>query len=289
MTGFGCGTAVGKGIKVAVELSSVNKKQLDVYLRLPRELHVLEPQVQALVQKRVSRGRIHGEVQVQFSGALRRNAVRVDRQLAEGCVAELRRTANKLGLKDDLGASTLLKFPQIVTLEESQMDTELIGGVVLRAFDKALRALVAMRNAEGKELRADLVKRLNLLAKGLKVICRCAPAVAARYQRDLKARIAEAGFALPDDDGRLLKEIAFFADRSDVTEETTRLHSHILQGHQLLQSREPVGRALDFLAQEMFREINTIGSKANDSDIIKEVIAFKTELERFREQVQNIE
>lgn len=289
MTGHGRGTASASGILVSVEVSSVNRKQLDVSIGLPRSLSALEPRVQEEVQKWLSRGRVTGEVDVQLSAAARREAVCVDAELAGAYLGELRRAAKKLRLDDDFRGSALLSLPDVVRYEQPVASSDEAWPLVEKALKQALERLLKMREREGKALQKDMAGRLSGISATVARIRRFAPMVSTRYAEKLRARLREAGFMAETGDERLLKEVALFADRSDVTEEMTRLESHVAQAHKLMESSEPVGRSLDFLVQEMFREANTIGSKANDGDMVKEVVGLKAEVERIREQVQNIE
>ncbi len=288
MTGFGEGTATGSGIRVAVELSSVNRKQLDIHISLPRNLITLDAQLQQLVRGEFSRGRVSGIVRVDAAdGSM--GAVRIDHRLAAAYVEGIRKTAQKLKLADDLGAESICGLPGVVTVEQEEMDADHVSAVLGEATTKALRGMARMRLAEGKALEKDLRERLGLLDELLKSIRKSAPAVVSGYREKLFGRLADAGLQDLASDERVVKEIALFADRCDISEELTRLKSHLSQARKLLRSPGPVGRTLDFLCQELFREINTISSKANEVGITRSVVAFKTELERIREQVQNIE
>lgn len=290
MTGRGTGAAAGRLARVEVELSSVNRKQLDVDVGLPRFLAPFESRIQEQIQRVVSRGRVAGEVRVVWAEAAQASGARVDLGLARAAVSALRAAAKKLDLPDDLNASALLALPGIVAFEHGPRDLEGLEPTVVQALDAALSKLRAMRKKEGAALGRDLRARLATLRNETAKIAGRAPAVAEIYRANLLKRIAE---ALPETDlagdERLLKEVALFADKTDVTEELVRLDSHFQQAADLLKTGGVVGRTLDFLVQEMGREINTIGSKANDGEIARRVIACKAELERFREQVQNIE
>ena len=290
MTGRGTGAAAGRLARVEVELSSVNRKQLDVDVGLPRFLASFESRVQELVQGRVSRGRVSGEIRVTWAEAAQAAGARVDLGLARATVAALRAAAKKLGLPDDLKASALLALPGLVSFEHGERDLEALWPAVRKALEAALAKLQAMRRKEGAALGRDLRGRLATLRTLAGEIAERAPGVAETYRANLLKRIGEAlpGTDLAGDE-RLLKEVALFADKADVTEELVRLDSHFRQAAGLLKTGGVVGRALDFLVQEMGREINTIGSKANDGEIARRVVAGKAELERFREQVQNIE
>jgi uncharacterized protein (TIGR00255 family) len=289
MTGYGRGVAAGKGLHVEVEVSSVNRKQLDVNLNLPGPLRMLESRIQDEIAKSLSRGRVIVEVAVRGSERLKREAIRVNEDLARAYVQELRKTAKRLQITDDLHISRLMNLPGVLHYEPLDDDIEKVWPVLSKALTKALQEILRMRLREGTALQKDLEHRLSILRGIVKKIMVMSPHTARKYRDALKARLAQAGLNVPLEDERVLKEVVLFADRSDVTEETTRLDSHFKQARELLRSKEPAGRALDFLSQEMNREINTIGSKANDKDIAALVVSFKAELERMREQVQNIE
>lgn len=289
MTGFGCGEAASGGITVVVELSSVNRKQFDLRLNLPRPLATLESQMAKLVRTRVSRGCVKGTVRVSTAGKARRDAVRIDMDAATAYVKALREAGRDLDLVDDLSLNTLARLPEVVCFQDMTEASGKIGGVVKRALQDALKQLVAMREAEGDTLVQDLEKRFAKLEKRAVQIQRLAPNVPVRYRKALKTRIAKADLGVSVSDEQLAREIVVFADRCDISEELVRLTSHFKQASKLMRRREPAGRAFDFLCQELLREINTIGSKANDAALSRHVISFKTELECIREQVQNIE
>ena len=290
MTGRGTGAAAGRVARVEVELSSVNRKQLDVEVGLPRFLAAWESRVQEQIRGAVARGRVTGEIRVAWTEAAQASGVRVDLGLARAQAGALRAAAEKLGLRDDLQATDLLTLPGVVVVEHGARDLAALAPVLEKALAAALANLQGMRKKEGAALGRDLRARLGVLRKLAGEIGARAPGVAEAYRENLRRRIEAAlpGTDLAGDE-RLLKEVALFADRSDITEELVRLASHLEQAEGLLKAGGVVGRTLDFLVQEMGREINTMGSKANDGEITRRVIAGKAELERFREQVQNIE
>ncbi|MFH0881017.1 MAG: YicC/YloC family endoribonuclease [Lentisphaerota bacterium] len=290
MTGYGRGAAVENGLRIEVELSSVNRKQLDVCVSLPKSLSLFESRVFDLVHHQVSRGRVTGEVILSRSSRNKARGIRVDHELAKAYLHALRDGASKLGLKDDFSGHLLLDLPDVLVYEERIADLEALWPLLEKALKQAVDQLIQMRRKEGSNLKKELESQLKQLAAYLTVIRRHAPAVAKLFRKNLLARLEQAGLTgtkVPDE--RLLKEIALFADRSDISEEMTRLDSHLGQASELLKKSESVGRTLDFLVQEMLREINTIGSKANDGLIARQVVLFKAELERIREQVQNLE
>jgi uncharacterized protein (TIGR00255 family) len=290
MTGYGRGASRLDGVSVEVEISSVNRKQLDLLVNLPRTLQVLEPRVVDEVGRALTRGRVTIDVRLTRLPHHPTVSVVLNEALAEEYVGKLKQAARKLDVHDDLGLSHLLALPDVLTIRHVEEDVDLLWPTMKAALGQALTRLVRMRTAEGRALGKDLAVRFAALASRVVEIERSAPGVAARYRAQLIQRLREAGlneeqFA----EDRLLREVILFADRVDIAEEITRLKSHLDQAKKQLRSSEAVGRALDFLAQEMFREINTIGSKANDAGIVREVVEFKAELERIREQVQNIE
>jgi len=289
MTGYGCGRTVGSGMRIEVELWSVNRKQLNIRVNLPRMLAATEPDIHAAIQKRIARGQVTGEIKLSPCGAARQSAVRVDEELAKAYLLKLRSTAAKLGLSDNLSADLLLKLPQVVLYEPPDIAGDECVAAVHRALDKALRQLVGMRRREGRALQEDITARLDVLAEKTADICRRAPLATVKYRDTLLERLRRAGLSGNDTDDRLFREIAQYAERCDIAEELTRLNSHLKQARKLLRTAPPVGRTFDFLAQEMFREINTVASKVNDGNISGKAVDFKAELERLREQVQNIE
>jgi len=288
MTGYGRGSRSRQGLSVTVEISSVNRKQLDIVPSLPRGLNHLESRMADEVGRHISRGRLSLDVQVKWSERARRSAVRIDDDLVSSYVAALRSAARKHGLQGDLSMRDLLALPDVLHFADPAADVEQIWSLLQPALVAALKDLNRMRNREGRTLERDISGRIALLKKILNRIQKEAPGVVERYRIALMGRIKMAGIT-PVEDERLMREVILFADKSDITEEITRLESHLDQALNMTRSKEATGRAMDFLAQEMFREINTIGSKANDGTILLNVVAFKAELERIREQVQNIE
>ncbi len=290
MTGYGWGEAAQNGFKVTVELSSVNRKQSEISVNLPRELEVLEAQIRDELNKRVARGRVTARVALHAGEDKPATAPRINKSIAKAYARELRALARELKLAGEVTLDLVVRAPGVVEADSDAPDAEDFWPSVEKALRPALEMLVAMREKEGAHLRVDLVKRVELMRKAAKRVAQRAPQVQQRYREQLLARIRSAGLeAAQIEEERVLKEVIFFADRSDITEEITRLQSHFKQFDDCVNSREPVGRALDFLAQEMNREINTIGSKANDELISREVVTLKTELEKFREQAQNVE
>ena len=290
MTGYGWGECSQDGFKMAVELSSVNRKQSEISINLPRELEVLEAQVRDEINRRIARGRLTCRVNLHAAEGRESARVRVNKPLAAAYARELRALARSLKLQDDLSLDHLVRAPGVLETDGELGDAEGFWPAVNKALQQALVMLVKMRAREGTALRKDLAARIDLMRKAVARVRKEAPLVQKRYREQLLTRLQSAGLAeLQIDEERLLKEVVLFADRSDISEELTRLQSHFQQFDDCLKSGEPVGRQLDFLAQEMNREINTIGSKANDGAISRDVVVLKTELEKFREQAQNVE
>lgn len=290
MTGYGWGEDADEGFKITVELSSVNRKQSEISVNLPRELEVLEAQIRDQINRSVARGRITARVSLHAGEGMEAACVHVNRALARAYANELNRLAKELKLTGSLSLDTLMRAPGVLQTNEELADAEDFWPSVQRALTKALDMLVKMRVREGANLRKDLAQRMGVMEKSVARVKKEAPLVQKRYREQLLERIKAAGLNGPTlEDERLIKEVVYFADRSDISEEITRLESHFQQFHDCVKAAEPVGRTLDFLAQEINREVNTIGSKANDARISREVVILKTELEKFREQAQNVE
>lgn len=289
MTGYGRGECARGGYKFMVELNSVNRKQSDIMINLPKELIELEPRMRDEINAKLSRGRVNGVVVYQRAKTNTDDHVELDVELAEAYVKSIRKLQAKLKLTGPVSLDTVLNAPGVLRLAERGIVADEVWPSVKAALDKALAQLIKMREKEGRHLAADLSARLDVLAAGAATIRQRAPVAVSRFRETLQARIKEAGLDLPLDDDRLVKEVVFFADRSDISEELTRLDSHLQQFRDNLKSAEPVGRALDFLSQEINRELNTIGSKASSVEIAQEVVKLKAELEKIREQAQNIE
>ena len=290
MTGYGRGECSQNGFKITVELSSVNRKQGEISVALPREMEMLEAQIRDIINQYVSRGRLTARVSLHAGGSKLSARMHLNVPLAKAYSRELTRLAAQLKLPGPVTLDQLARAPGVFQTDEQIVEEKDFWPAVKRALKGALTMLVKMRQREGQHLAQDLGKRITLMRKASVRIQKQAPEVARRYRQQLLDRIKEAGLQAPgEDDDRLLKEVVYYADRSDISEELTRLTSHFKQFDDCVRSAEPVGRTLDFLAQEMNREVNTIGSKANDSVISREVVTLKAELEKFREQAQNVE
>ncbi len=290
MTGYGRGDCSKDGFKVTVELSSVNRKQTEISVNLPRGLELLEAQIRDVINRHIARGRVTVRVSLHAGAGQGSARMHVNVPLARAYARELNRLSRQLQLPGPVTLDQVARAPGVLQTPEELAVEENFWPAVEKALKRALSQLVKMREREGTHLAQDLAKRVAVMRKATAHVAKHAPAVAERYRRQLIERIKSAGLEAPGvEDERLLKEVVYFADRSDISEELTRLQSHFQQFEDGRRSREPVGRMLDFLAQEMNREINTIGSKANDSLISREVVTLKAELEKFREQAQNVE
>jgi uncharacterized protein (TIGR00255 family) len=290
MTGYGRGECARDGFKITVELSAVNRRQPEISVNLPRELEMLESPVRDAINAQVARGRVTARIGIHAADGKSSARAHINLPLAKAYATELARLAKSLKISGEVSLDQILRAPGVFQTDEELVDAESIWPVVEKALKQALAALVKMREREGAHLAEDLALRIGVMRQSAGKIQKQAPVTAENYRKHLLDRIKSAGIEnVAPDDERLLKEVVVFADRSDITEELTRLQSHFQQFDDCRKSKEPVGRTLDFLAQEMNREINTIGSKANDAVISREVVTLKAELERFREQAQNVE
>ena len=288
MTGFGTGRAVAGDEELVVEVKSVNHKFCEVKARLPRELAALETAVVRRVKDRIARGSLDVTVKRSRSAAVGLVPV-VDTALAQEYRRAFAQLAAATGLPDSTTVKDLAALPNVVRLEEPQLDLAQVTHALDAAVDQALAALEAMRVVEGKAIEKDLLSRLELVARSVGEVARLGPPTIDDYRARLSERLAELTRGLPVDPQRLAQEVAFFAERCDVAEELTRLSSHLEQFRQLCAAPEPAGRKLDFLVQEMHREVNTTGSKSANAQVASLVVQLKAELERVREQVQNVE
>ncbi len=285
MTGHGRGDAAVKGLRAVVECFSVNRKQGEVSVATARELSWLEPHVREEVLKRVARGKV--QVSVVVERATGQAARLIDDRRAAEFLRQARLLQKKLGLTGEISLQTVLSAPGV--LKPDTEDNQDVLPAVKKALAAALDDLLVMREREGVHLQKELVRcaaRMTTLVRKVRTL---APKVPTRHRENLHRRLAGANLPVDLLDARLATEIALFAERCDITEELTRLDSHLAQLREILQSKTPIGRTLEFLTQEMGREWNTTGSKANDSGISRLVVEAKAELDRLREQLANIE
>jgi len=288
MTGYGRVEAIYDGRNIVVEAKSVNHRFLEIALRLPAALYPLEMEYKKKIGERFKRGRIDVSIRLEGEGA-DNFKVNLNMEVARAYYDTLTRLKNEFDIQEPVSLRTLISFRDIFTPPaETQLETDFLNQVEVN-LQEALSMLVNMRQDEGIALFSDMQMRLRAIGETIETIRLRAPQVVLEYQKRLSDRIKEltAGFDL--DAARLAQEVAMMADRCDITEEIVRMHSHIGQFEALLQSDEAEGRKIDFLLQEMNREINTIGSKGNDAEIARQVIEAKSELGKLREQAQNIE
>lgn len=288
MTGYGRAETADAERRVVVEVRSVNHRFSEVVIRMPKELGPLEERIRGLVQAKVSRGRVDVSVIREAFGG-RRRRVEVDRELAVAYYSKLKELGETLGLRSQAKLDLIARLPDVFVIAEVPEDLERLWETLAPVVDQALVDMSAMREREGSRLRTDLVARLQIIEDHTAAIEERAPQTIEEYRRRLADRVREILPGVEIDEGRLATEVVLFAERSNVTEEIVRLKSHLAQMRQSLDQSDAVGRRLDFLLQEMNREINTIGSKASDGQVAKVVIEVKSELEKIREQVQNIE
>ncbi|MGZ5019287.1 MAG: YicC/YloC family endoribonuclease [Chthoniobacterales bacterium] len=288
MTGYGRGEVDHDGMKFSVELNSVNRKQSEIVINAPREFAELEPRIRQTINEKLSRGRTTVLIasQVGTNGDRR---LALDTRLARSYHDAMHALQKELNAPGEITINAILQAPGVMRFSENNLDAKEIWPVLEHALNDALAELIKMRQREGKHLAKDLIHRLKVIRREIKSVRALFPDVVKRYRAALFERIEKAGLDLSLDDERLLKEVSLFADRSDVSEELTRLESHLAQFAHHLRKNEPVGRTLEFITQEIARELNTLGAKANDAAISTHVVACKAELEKIREQIQNLE
>lgn len=288
MTGYGKGVSKRDGKTITIEIKTVNHRFLDCNIKLPRNFLFVEDRVKKAVSSAISRGHVDLYLTYEQSST-DEGAYTVDMELANNYLTAVRQLENGTGLANDVTLSTLLRVGDIVTRQQSVEDEDLLAEMTLEAASEALVNLKVMREKEGQSQKADIASKLGTIEACLDRIKEFAPKVVEDYRALLNARIAEVVEPSLVDKQRLATEVALYADHCAIDEEITRLSTHISNMRSLLEATEPVGRKMDFLVQEFNRETNTIGSKANDMRITKEVLAIKNEIEKIREQAANIE
>jgi len=289
MTGFGRGEYLVDGREYSVEIKTINHRYLDISVRLPRQYSFFEDYTRKAIAKVISRGKV--DVSIQFSNfGNELKQVSFDEKLIKIYLNEASLLEEKLGIKNDLSFCRVLQLPEVVKVEVSENEEELIKEYSV-ALNKALEKLKIMREVEGSNLKNDIINKYNNLLLIMGKIEEKSKAVVKEYKLKLQDRVNELlkDINIQIDDTRLMTEVAVFADKASIDEELVRFKSHVNQLKQTLQLDEPIGKKLDFIVQEMNRETNTIGSKANDLDISQSVIELKNEIEKVREQIQNIE
>ena len=288
MTGYGSAKGTVDGLEITVELKSVNNRYLDAAVRLPRNFLFAEELIKARVQSHISRGKVDVFVSVDSSQA-GDMTVKVNEGLLKGYMDAISHIAEEYGLARDMTAMSVSRFPDVLTVEKRELDAEAIGAGIGEITERALQDFDAMRLREGEKLRDDVLSRLETIERLVETVEEKAPETVAEYRRRLEQKMAEVLGTAGIDESRILAEAALFADHIAVDEETVRLRSHMSQLRGMINGHSPTGRKIDFLIQEFNREANTIGSKCQNSQIAHTVVDLKSEIEKIREQIQNIE
>lgn len=288
MTGYGRGQGNGAGFDLQVEIKSVNHRYFEFISKIPKQFSFLEDLLKKKVQAAVSRGKVEVSLTVQ-SDASQNVEVSVNQEAAETYLTALRTAAANLGLEDDIRLSNLLQFPEVFTVRRAEINEEEAARVIGDAASAAIAAHTQMRLAEGQRLKEDVESKLDRVAELVSQVESKAPAIQQAYYKRLYQKLSEVLQDQAVEESRVVMEAAIFADKIAVDEEIVRLRSHLHQFRMFLESEEPVGKKMDFLVQEMNRETNTIGSKVQDVEISRIVVDLKSEIEKIREQIQNIE
>ncbi len=287
MTGFGRAEKSADGFAVKVNLRSVNHRYMDVAIKVPKYYTFVEDKIRQSATKYISRGKVEVFVSVERTNGSDR-AVTLDTAVAENYVKALK-SLKKLGLKDDVKISTIAQYHDIFKLEERETNEEQLTAVILDTFSAAAMDFVNMRTEEGKNMERDILSHIDILEENLKMVKERYPEIVNEYKDRLEGKLRELLENKDIDEARLVTEAAIFAEKTDIGEETVRLGSHIKEFRKAIQTDLPIGKKLDFMIQEMNRETNTMGSKASDIEITKIIVNMKSEIEKIREQIQNIE
>ena len=288
MTGYGSAKGSVDGLEITVELKSVNNRFLDCSVRMPRSFLFAEDAVKTAVQRHISRGKVDVFISVDSSQA-GDMAVKVNEPLLKGYMEALKHIAEEYDLPNDLSAVSVSRFPDVLVVEKKEMDAEAITAGIREIAERALVDFDAMRQREGEKLRDDVLHRLAVIDGLVSIVEREAPKTVEEYRNRLEQKMAEVLGTAGIDVNRILAEAAIFADHIAVDEETVRLRSHMAQLTGMINGQSPIGRKIDFLIQEFNREANTTGSKCQNSEIAHVVVDLKSEIEKIREQIQNIE
>ena len=288
MTGFGSAKGTVEGLNITVELKSVNNRYLDVSVRMPRSFMFAEEAVKSAVQRHISRGKVDVFVSVDSSDA-GDITVKVNEALLKGYIDAVRSISEEYSLPADMTAFGVSRFPDVLSVEKKDLDADAISAGIVDITEHALNDFDAMRLREGEKLRDDVLGRLETISGFVADVETKSPETVKEYRARLEAKMAEVLGSAGIDENRILAEAAIFADHIAVDEETVRLRSHMSQLRKMINGSSPTGRKIDFLIQEFNREANTIGSKCQNSDIAHTVVDLKSEIEKIREQIQNIE
>lgn len=288
MTGFGRGTSEIEASSFIVEIKTVNHRYFELNARMPRTLMSLEDGIRKYVNDKIKRGKVDIFI-TQNQGANEDMSVVVNESLAENYVEALHNLRDKYDLRDDISATTLARFPEVLKLEQKEEDLEKTWKILLPAVEEAVHNLVSMRQQEGEKLLIDITKRCECISSNVDIINRRVPEVTEEYRARLLKKVEEILAEKSIDENRIAMEVVLQADKSCVDEEIVRLKSHVAQVIKTFKLGEPIGRKLDFIVQEMNREANTIASKVNDLELTNIALDIKSDIEKIREQVQNIE
>lgn len=288
MTGYGSAKGTAEGLEITVELKSVNNRYLDTSVRLPRSFLFAEDAIKSVVQSHITRGKVDVFVSVDSSSA-ENMTVKVNKPLLEGYIEALRSVSSDYSLPDDITTMSVSRFSDVLSVEKKDLDADAISAAICEIAEAALKDFDIMRLREGEKLRDDVLYRLSLIDALVSTVEAEAPKTVAQYRSRLEQKMAEVLGATGIDESRILQEAAIFADHIAVDEETVRLRSHMAQLETMINGNSPTGRKIDFLIQEFNREANTIGSKCQNSDVAHIVVDLKSEIEKIREQIQNIE
>ncbi|MCM1506401.1 MAG: YicC family protein [Ruminococcus flavefaciens] len=288
MTGYGRAQKILGGRDILVEIRSVNHRYYEYSSRIPRAYGYIDEKLKTLLKTAVSRGKVEVSVTINNIEA-KDSEISINKAVAEGYINALRSVSEELGLKDDLVLSKLIKLPEIFVVQKAPDNQEQIWADISEVATEALQRFVEMRQTEGEKLESDIISKADFILKMVAQVEELSPQTVENYRNRLYQKISEILDGKDIDEQRILTESAVFAEKIAVDEETVRLRSHISQLKGMFDSDEPVGRKLDFIVQEMNREVNTIGSKAQDLNITKIVVDMKAEIEKIREQIQNIE
>lgn len=288
MTGYGSAKGSCCGLELSIELKSVNNRYLDCSVRLPRSFLFAEEAVKSKVQAHISRGKVDVFVSVDSSAA-DDVTVRVNEPLAAEYIRAVREIGSRFALDDALNALAVSRLPDVLSVEKRDTDADVVGAAIAEITEQALQSFDAMRDREGEKLFADISARLDTVERYVAEVERRSPETVQAYRERLYKKMSEILQSTAVDEQRILLEAGIFADKVAVDEETVRLRSHVSQMRAMLETGSPIGRKMDFLIQEFNRESNTIGSKCNDSAVTGIVIELKSEIEKIREQIQNIE
>ena len=288
MTGYGSAKGTVEGLEITVELKSVNNRYLDTSVRLPRSFLFAEEAIKSEVKSHISRGKVDVFISVDSSAA-GDMTVKVNEPLLRGYIEAIRHISEEYSLANDMTALSVSRFPDVLSVEKKDLDAEAISAGICAITEEALRDFDAMRQREGAKLRDDVLSRLETIDRLVSAVETEAPKTVAEYRKRLEQKMQEVLGATGIDENRILAEAAIFADHIAVDEETVRLRSHMSQLTTMINGNSPTGRKIDFLIQEFNREANTIGSKCQNSQIAHVVVDLKSEIEKIREQIQNIE